>query len=377
MSYRDLINGVEKINIEKAMESKNKPSQDQIAAYEIYNHAIDNMRCGNEDIAVIKLKKVVAVYPEFSQAVQLLKKITDYENERMKQIQGKNAREAIQKHPLQMKKRTLPELLHISPRILMKIILSAVVVILTVLALILVFSLVSRLQSSEAALQHRYTREDMERANTRIRELESELAAQNQELSQFREEMDLKTEEIRGQLAYSENQVKLYRAKAYYAQGEHQKTIVALEGIDVGLLSADARAVYEEIRTGAYRVVARDLYRLALALFNQRDFQGALDNFLRVLEYDPNFQDKGPCIYNAGRAYYELGRYQESLNSFIYLEQNVPEYRNPAGIMYHSAKAYAALGNTQKAIDLFTRVINEHPGSALVGFARDRRRALQ
>ncbi|HBQ64013.1 MAG TPA: hypothetical protein DD727_03645, partial [Clostridiales bacterium] len=38
----------------------------------LYNKALENLRNGNEDIAIIELKKALYFYPEFNEAVNLL-----------------------------------------------------------------------------------------------------------------------------------------------------------------------------------------------------------------------------------------------------------------------------------------------------------------
>ncbi|MFO7636781.1 MAG: tetratricopeptide repeat protein [Clostridia bacterium] len=377
MSYKEIIKGFEKIDIGKTMSSKIKPSQDLLMAYEIYNNALDSIRYGNEDIAVIKLKKVVSVFPEFEQAVLLLKKVKEYEKARMGEYNLADGSRPPPRTPVVPKKKTLPEKLGVSPRLLMKIILWAVMAILAVILFLAVYNLANRNSEEPPPGEQgiRYTQEDMNALNEQIIRLESTIQGMNLEIKELEQAMESEMESrntLQETIDYLASTKSLFMAGSYYYQGDFTNAVNALAGVDAGLLSDVETGMYGEIRLKAYGEAAKSLYLVALNLYNQMDYAGALENFQKVLQYDPDFREKGQCLYNIGRAYYELDQYQEALDTYINLEKNVPSYSNTVGIMYHSAKAYASLGDKQKAIGLFTRVINEYPGSSLVGYARER-----
>lgn len=59
------------IDIE-ALERKGSVTGDEKSSYELYNKAIENLRQGNEDIAIIELKKAISLNSNFNEAANLL-----------------------------------------------------------------------------------------------------------------------------------------------------------------------------------------------------------------------------------------------------------------------------------------------------------------
>jgi tetratricopeptide (TPR) repeat protein len=384
MNYLDLLQGLEKINIDEIKKLK-KLSQNDLIAYEIFNSALDNMRYGNEDIATIKLKKVVSLQPDFEEAQILLKRVMEFEKEKMtefrsssshlKEEKTKTAKAApVQQAKPAGKRMTLPERLDISPRVLMKIILSAVMLVFLTLVLFIGYKLVSGIKPA-ASPENQYTQEDMDLLNQTISGLEAENANLQNTVDWLNRQLDEKSlavEKSASDTGSLSNRLDLYVAKAYFFEGEYSKAVNSLLNIDPELLDADETLLYNDIKTSSYKEAAKSLYTIALNLFNQADYENALKNFLLVLEYDPEFKEKGQCLYNTGKTYYEMGRAHEAIETYKQLEMTVPLYNNKVGILYHSAKAYALTGDKQKAVELFNKVITEYPNSSLVGYAKDR-----
>lgn len=80
MDLKQEIRSFTPIDIEKLSQEKNV-SENVIDSVKGYNKAIENLRTGSEDIAMIELKKVVSVNPDFYDAVNLLGLCYAYTNQ--------------------------------------------------------------------------------------------------------------------------------------------------------------------------------------------------------------------------------------------------------------------------------------------------------
>ncbi|HHW22412.1 MAG TPA: hypothetical protein GXX26_05960 [Clostridiaceae bacterium] len=60
------------IDVEKVEEKIGRIPDDMKNAIELYNKALDDLRSNNEDIAIIALKKAIAIYPAFYEAMNLM-----------------------------------------------------------------------------------------------------------------------------------------------------------------------------------------------------------------------------------------------------------------------------------------------------------------
>ena len=60
------------IDVESVEEKIGRIPDDMKNAIDLYNKALDDLRSNNEDIAIIALKKAIAIYPAFYEAMNLM-----------------------------------------------------------------------------------------------------------------------------------------------------------------------------------------------------------------------------------------------------------------------------------------------------------------
>lgn len=95
---------------------------------------------------------------------------------------------------------------------------------------------------------------------------------------------------------------------------------------------------------------------LADALVEQDKSDEALDQYMRILELDPDFHK---AMLNAGNVYARAGDYEKAARWYRQAIRKAPEY---ARGRYNLAYALAALGRTEEAIDQYEATLAIAPG---------------
>lgn len=111
---------------------------------------------------------------------------------------------------------------------------------------------------------------------------------------------------------------------------------------------------------------ALKLYEDALGIYMKRDFQGALDKFLKFLNQYPHTTLEQNAYFWVGNSYYNLNNYDNALNYFSACLNNYPKKPTSQGgktdaCIFMLYKTYKAMGNTQKAYDYLMQLKKEYP----------------
>ena len=72
INLRDELKNFAPVDLESILKINPDISEDYKTSVDLYNSALENLRFNSEDIAIIELKKAVALNPEFNEAVMLL-----------------------------------------------------------------------------------------------------------------------------------------------------------------------------------------------------------------------------------------------------------------------------------------------------------------
>jgi tetratricopeptide (TPR) repeat protein len=98
-------------------------------------------------------------------------------------------------------------------------------------------------------------------------------------------------------------------------------------------------------------------------LYNLKNYQGALDNFMEALAEDGGAED--PNLYWAiGRCQFQLQQYDQALQSFQRVEELSKEAR--PGLFFYQAQIVAKQGRTREAVDLLQKEIQASGEDAAV-----------
>ena len=374
MEFKELVKDIKKIDLGIVKDSDVKMFQNERDAVEYYNDAVDNVLSGNTDIAVIKLRKVLNLSPDFDEASILLDKVKQYEAS--KSIGDKvydNIRGNDIRHP--MRKKSLPQKLHINPRVLLKIIIVIFVIAITAFVCILLIKLLGKPEESEPrSTEITYSQQQVNELNQQIQELRDNLALSEQETQDALSGSQDSQEMIdRLQIENSKTQalLELYRAAYLFEKEQYINSADIAKSLDAEMYKGAEKELYSEVYAKAAAMAADSLFTIGLDLYNQADYEGAIANLSKVENYNPIHENIGRCYYLMGRSYFELDNSAKAIEMYEKAE-GVTTYTNKTGLLYYTGKAYQQLGNYEKARENYNTLINDYPTSDLVGYARDR-----
>jgi tol-pal system protein YbgF len=116
-------------------------------------------------------------------------------------------------------------------------------------------------------------------------------------------------------------------------------------------------------------------YEAALALYNRRNYQGAIDQFQALLSSGSAGNLADNCQYWIGESYYGLGKYGDALQSFKEVVAQKRSTKLPYAYMM-IGNCEALLGNKDAAREAYNRVAADFPTSPLAAKAQARLRKL-
>lgn len=385
MELNDILKDLKKVDLDRIKESDVRIFQSEKIAVEYYNDAVDNIISGNTDIAAIKLRKVLSLSPDFDEASLLLKKINAYENERnLGEKVYDNIRGGERSRGVGMGKKTLPQKLNMDPKFLIKLIMVLIAVGIAVVISIILFKLLDRpinksTKTDEIDTTIYYSQQEVDTLNTRIEELEENLAQSEIETQEALSDSNAdkaKIKQLESETKSVAVRLDLYMAAVYLNQGQYTQSADLIKNISESDFRGSEKELYNEIHVRATTGAADSVYTVGLNLYNQKDYEGAIENMEKIIFYNPNFSDMARCYYIMGRSQHELGRITKAIELYEHIALNYPSFDNVTGLLYYTARAYQANGGLEKATELYNELINKHPESTLVGASKDRLREI-
>jgi len=374
LEFNELIKDIKKIDLDIVENSEVRMFQSEKEAVEYYNDAVENVLSGNTDIAVIKLRKVLNLSPDFDEAAILLEKVKEYEASKsigdkvFDNIRGSSS------HRIDGRK-NLPQKLHMDPRVLLKIIIVLVVIAVTVAAVLLMIKILGKpIESEPEATEITYSQQEYNNLNERIAELEASLTQselETQEALSGSEQNQEMIATLQEEKKKSEAMLELYRAAYLFEIEEYVTSADLAKTLDENMYKGSDKELYSEVYAKAAAMAAESVFTIGLELYNQDDFEGAIKNLSEVEGYNPIYEDIGRCYYLIGRSYHETDNFPKAIE-FYEKADSVTNYPNKTGLLYYTGKAYQSLGNYEKAREHYNTLISEYPDSSLVGYAEDR-----
>ena len=241
-------------------------------------------------------------------------------------------------------------------------------------------------QNAEKALaESEKTRSQMGAAQAKIQRLESQNRALQGALQEARHAADSANsaagaaaetarqllEEFRAQSAKLESaELELQRlqnaAATLRARGAERDSQLAAQAE----LSASLIREMGELSQFAQVPEERTLYESASALFQKRDYEGALDHFRRVLRYYPDGQFSEGARYWESAALYFLGRHDEAARAARALAEANPASDKRPDAELILARALGAMGDAAAARATLQGIIESDPASLAADKAR-------
>ncbi len=381
MELNDILKDLKKVDLDKIKESDVRIFQSEKLAVEYYNDAVDNIIEGNTDIAAIKLKKVLSLSPDFDEASILLKKIDAYENERnLGEKVYDNIRGGEKNRTVGTGKKNLPERLNVNPKFLIKLIMVLLAIGITVVIAVILFRLLDRpAEEEEFDPTVYYSQHEVDALNTRIDELEDSLAQSETETQEALSDSTAdksRIEQLESETKSLAVRLDLYMAAVYLNQEKYTQSADLIKNLDENDFKGNEKELFNEVYVRATTGAADSVYTVGLNLYNQQDYEGAIENMEKVVFYNPDFSDIGRCYFIMARSHFELGRAAKAIELYEHIALNYPSFENVTGLLYYTARAYQVNGDLEKASELYNELIDNHPDSTLIGYAKDRLREI-
>lgn len=368
------------IDIEKFSQDNNVPEKivDSIKAY---NKAIEYLRTGSEDIAMIELKRVVAINPDFYEAVNLLGLCYAYTNQldKAQELFGKvvqsednilkaadylnyvtggdsgssrkiakSAKSSTvkQKAP-EAKKQTLkketrspineaykqeevqPELILFKtigdqfkkPGFALAFNLIGVIC----LAAALVFFILTMKDTKDIPLDsepsaNTTVNDSIDKTLQENKELKTQLDAANMELRQYK---------LSGEIS---------QVSSLYSQGKYLEASDKLNAIPVNELNAEQKAKYDTLTKNVNLKAASALTTMGNSLFNSKKYAEAIEKLEKVFELGDNWTFGDKALYTLGKSYVEQGEKQKGADTY---QKLITQYPNSQYVKYAKSRLKA------------------------------------
>lgn len=135
-------------------------------------------------------------------------------------------------------------------------------------------------------------------------------------------------------------------AQIYALQNDYQS---ALDTLNQGIAQIPYGAELLTQKDTLLKSRAGQTYEAATKLYENADFKGALENYLKINPQTPEVQ------IAVANCYYELKDYQNAVLYYEKVLQNNPKNQD---VLYVCAMSYNELGNQTKALELLNRILS-------------------
>lgn len=374
------LEGYQPINLESVEESSGKLPENVAEAIHLFNKALEDVRFGNEDMAVIALKKAVSLHPVFYEAMNLLgicyaaigkdemaefafKQVIDADDSSIKALEYLNKirglpAETQRTEPITAKKKG--KTIKSKPQdtggtfssFLAKGLqkennnvygLKYIVGMMMGIALVLFIWLMVPTNKSlftvkkvENILQDPQLVEQISQLNDRVKKLEGDLQASNDENLRLTDGFE----------QYKGWSSRLAQAESEFTAGNFIQAADLLKSTQGSIpaeLSGQQKSLWDKVRLQAANLLYQDANKL----------------------YDGNTA-KDAEVYKQA-----LDKFESAI---IYLEEDKPNYK--ANLYYQAGKAAARCDQTDRAVELFEAISDEFPNSQYSSYAAVRLREI-
>tara|TARA_Y100001968_G_C19428090_1_gene755491 strand:+ start:180 stop:1424 length:1245 start_codon:yes stop_codon:yes gene_type:complete len=104
-------------------------------------------------------------------------------------------------------------------------------------------------------------------------------------------------------------------------------------------------------------------YNLANIKYDLKDYSGAIDNYSRIINLNPNYKFISEVYFFRGSAKYNSGNYSGAIADYSTLLNKHPKYYRSDAAYYYSGRSKMKLNNNNEAVDDFTKAIAIKPKS--------------
>ena len=368
MDLKTELQNFKAINLEEITKGETQiPDNIRNSVY-LYNKAIESLKTGSEDIAVIELKKAVAMNPEFYEAMNLLGICYNYLGEKEKAAEvfdrvmkgesnsimamnylqqfglnesvqlpkSRNVKKPVQQPPQQqpgeplkrirtnkseatvrpVKKQGLIEIIKIGAGFAAGILLA-----------VLIFSILPEKENSIAEPPEDHTNPSVS----------MELDKYQKDYEELKEKFDLlqkDKEDVVKQSDYYKATIKLYEISILSGEKKYESAADMLLLMKTVVFKDKEKELFDNLYKSVMPQAAKYAYDQGYKLYNNKKYQESLEKLEKVQVYDPEFNKMDAVLYYTGRCCQAL---QDSRSAVALFQKLIDSY--PRSAYLKSAKA--------------------------------------
>ncbi|MDF2986962.1 MAG: hypothetical protein K0R50_2472 [Eubacterium sp.] len=348
------------IDIEKFSQD-NKVSEKIIDSVKAYNKAIEYLKTGSEDIAIIELKRVVAINPDFYEAVNLLGlcyaytkqldkaealfgKVVQSENNVLKAAdylnyitdgdsgasrkaarQGKiiskkqktaepqkepSRKEAFKDEEVQAEYLLFKKLGNIfkKPQITLAFnIFSVICLVAAIIFFVITIKEPREVKTEDEPIANASVNDNLDKVLAQNKELQEQLDAANLKLKQYQLSSDLS------------------QISSLYNQKKYEEAADKLKAIPVKELNSDQKKKYDALKGDAYQKAASALATQGNTLFSSGKYSEAIEKLEKVFKLGDKWSFGDKALYVLGKSYVEEGDNQKAAEAYQKLIEQYPK----------------------------------------------------
>jgi len=212
-------------------------------------------------------------------------------------------------------------------------------------------------------------RSEVEQKSVEVLELRSAMTIQEAEMSNLKTEMeDIKShnQSLADSMKAKQDEIANLKAilKAYEDEKKvSQEVVKTIQDLETPVDSSEATLL--PFNDNDYR----EEYNTALNLYFDRDYKGAIKDFLNLLSISSTHALADNCEYWIGESYYSLDNYSEAIVAFQKVS-GLGDGNKSDAALFKIGMSYLKMGKKAKAVDSFKLLEKNFPASDLVPKAK-------
>lgn len=338
-----------------------------------YNQALLYCKQNSQDLAIIQLKKVLALNPKLVRGHQLLALLymqdgrydqakktlhsaakIDESNTTTARYRKEIDRKILEDNPKKKKKDDLISYQSGNDTIIMPAHFKDTTAMQTVINIVIGVAL--GIAITIFLILPNIKQQAKSEANNALKSANDTLSTKEQSISSLEKKVDDMTAELeeakkdtKSQESKMTSYEKLLIAYAAFAADDIETAGTALQEVKTEDLSADAKGVYDSVNSKVNEKFMSSSYQQGYGAYNKGDYAGAISALLKVIEIDETYQN-GNAVYYLAQAY---RRNNDMDNAVIYYQKVIENYpgteRARASQNYVNAHVSAGGGTTAAA----------------------------
>ncbi|HHV97392.1 MAG TPA: tetratricopeptide repeat protein [Clostridiaceae bacterium] len=384
INLRDELVNFAPIDLENIVKINPEISEEYKTSVNLYNSALENLKYNSEDIAIIELKKAVALNPDFCEAVTLLglcflymkayekaeemfkrvikaesngarafdylnrmkNDVTEQQDDKDKLQKGKrkkttksqksnsknSASKFSEKNPKEMSSSISRNASYGIPEVPLRGRMKANnkdslirfvtgIIIGLIIAFIIGVPGILGLNNKDDDSKDDASAEIIAALNEKIQDYENKNSMLNQEIDKLKKDL----ENAQKNAEYSKALIKLFEAEELLKNNMYEEAADILVSVrDVEFIDED-KGKYDELVNRTMQVAADRAYVQGYNLFQSGNYQQALEKFKKVPEYMENYSKMDIVLYYIGKTYLEL---KDNENAKLAFQEVIEKFPN-------------------------------------------------